>query len=71
MMRRSRFVIWGAIWGLILYEVWALRTRDGRDRTITREIVRNVSWWVALPFFGWLWFHLATRYINQEEDYKL
>jgi hypothetical protein len=50
---------------LVLYEIWSVV--DGRDTTppLTRVIVREVPWWVTMPFLVWLVIHFGSRYAGR------
>jgi hypothetical protein len=55
--------VWYALIGLfVVYELYSLL--DGRDQTppLTHVLVREVPWWVTLPFLVWLLLHFVEAY---------
>lgn len=60
---------WVSIWYALIaifvaYELYSLV--DGRQETppLTHVLVREVPWWVTLPFLGWLFVHFLIAYIK-------
>jgi hypothetical protein len=39
----------------------------GRIPTMTRSIVTNIPWWIAMPFFTAVWIHFALWYLGKSK----
>lgn len=63
---RAIVSLWYGLIALIaLTEAYVLL--DGRSSTppLTQVIVREVPWWVTVPFLAWLLIHFASRYAGK------
>lgn len=63
--------MWDRIWvsvcyvlvALILaYEIWALLDNSPATPPITNIFVKEVPWWITLPFLLWLFLHFLNAY---------
>jgi hypothetical protein len=65
-MDRAYVTAWYALIALVLLmEAYALL--DGKSATppLTQVLVREVPWWVTVPFLVWALVHLASRYLGR------
>ncbi|HEY6073307.1 MAG TPA: hypothetical protein VIV15_07950 [Anaerolineales bacterium] len=51
------------VW-IILFLVWEVAELATGGMSLTRWILRNVSWKVALAFWVWTAFHFGIRYLG-------
>ncbi len=55
--------VWYSLVALVvLLEVYTIVDRRTTTPPLTQVIVREVPWWVTLPFLGWLFLHFLIRY---------
>jgi hypothetical protein len=55
--------VWYALIALVaLLEIYTVVDRRTTTPPLTEVIVREVPWWVTLPFLGWLFLHFLIRY---------
>ncbi|HEY6104025.1 MAG TPA: hypothetical protein VI007_12460 [bacterium] len=47
---------------VVLLEIYTIVDRRTTTPPLTQVIVREVPWWVTLPFLGWLFLHFLIRY---------
>jgi hypothetical protein len=47
---------------VVLLEIYTIVDRRTTTPPLTQVIVREVPWWVTLPFLGWLFVHFLIRY---------
>ena len=47
---------------LILYEIWVLLDNKPSTPPITMIMVRELPWWLTLPFLFWLFVHFTIAY---------
>lgn len=47
---------------VVLLEIYTILDRRTTTPPLTQVIVREVPWWVTLPFLGWLFLHFLIRY---------
>jgi hypothetical protein len=65
-MDRAVATAWYILIGLVLaYELWMYLDRDPSTPTLTDLIVKEVPWWVTIPFLLWLLVHFASRYMGR------
>jgi membrane-bound acyltransferase YfiQ involved in biofilm formation len=65
-MNRAVATAWYILICLVLaYEMWVYLDRDPSTPTLTDLIVREVPWWVTIPFLVWLLVHFASRYMGR------
>jgi uncharacterized membrane protein YdjX (TVP38/TMEM64 family) len=65
-MSRAVATAWYVLIGLVLaYELWTYLDRDPSTPTLTDLIVKEVPWWVTVPFLLWLLVHFASRYMGR------
>ncbi len=62
--------VWVSAWYALIalfvaYEVYSLV--DGRDQTppLTSVLVREVPWWITVPFLVWLLVHFVEAYFGR------
>jgi hypothetical protein len=65
-MDRAVATAWYVLIGLVLaYELWMYLDRDPSTPTLTDLIVKEVPWWVTIPFLVWILVHFASRYMGR------
>jgi membrane-bound acyltransferase YfiQ involved in biofilm formation len=65
---RVYVTVWYAIIVLIaLVELYTIYDQRTTTPPLTEVIVREVPWWVTLPFLGWLFLHFLIRYARWGE----
>lgn len=47
---------------VVLLEIYTIVDRRTTTPPLTQVIVREVPWWVTMPFLGWLFLHFLIRY---------
>lgn len=66
MWERAWVSVWyGLIALLVGYELWSLLDRREATPPLTQVLVREVPWWVTLPFLVWLLAHFVVAYGRQ------
>lgn len=58
-------VWYGLIALMLLLEVYSLVDRRSSTPALTEVIVREVPWWVTVPFLAWLFIHFTSRYLGR------
>lgn len=60
--------VWYGLIGLfVMVELYAILDRRSMTPTLTQVIVREVPWWITMPFLGWIFLHFLIRYAGWGE----
>jgi len=62
--------VWVSIWyaliaAMVVYELWSLLDRREVTPPLTQVLVREVPWWVTIPFLIWLLVHFIVAYAGR------
>lgn len=63
MWDRAWVTVWYIFIALILaYEIYSLIDNSPATPPLTQVLVREVPWWITIPFLSWLLVHFIVAY---------
>lgn len=64
---RVYVTVWYALIALVVVmDLYTIIDRRSMTPTLTQVIVREVPWWITMPFLGWMFLHFLFRYLGRE-----
>lgn len=65
---RIYVTIWYALIAfVVILDLYTIIDRRSMTPTLTQVIVRDVPWWITMPFLGWMFLHFLFRYAGWGE----